>query len=96
MPGALTGPYGWRMRRFATGVGIFVGLYLMVRAVAEPFVIDITDPATYRNDWGGPHLAGVLAVHCGPGIVAAVLLVLALIRRRRSRPVTRAQRSTRA
>ena len=61
-----------------------LGAYLVVRAVAEPFVIDVTDPATYRNDWGGPHLAGVLAVHCGPGIVAAALMGRAALRRFRS------------
>jgi hypothetical protein len=53
-----------------------------VRAIAEPFVIDVGDPATYRDDWGGPHLAGVLAVHCLPGVVAAVLMVWRLRRRR--------------
>jgi hypothetical protein len=30
------------------------------KAVAEPFVIDLADPATYRNDWGGPSLLGFL------------------------------------
>ncbi|WP_229075008.1 hypothetical protein [Actinoplanes sp. DH11] len=60
-----------------------LGAYLIVRAVAEPFVIDTTDPATYAHDWGGPGLAGVLAVHMGPGLVAAVLM-LVVVRRRRS------------
>jgi hypothetical protein len=43
-------------------------------------VIDMGDPATYRHDWGGPSLIGVLAVHCG-----AVLLVIgyAAVRLRR-------------
>ena len=58
-----------------------LGVYLVVRAVAEPFVIDMSDPATYRNDWGGPHLAGVLAVHCGPGIAAAALMGRGVLRR---------------
>lgn len=66
-------------------VGIVFGLYLIVRAVAEPFVIDMTDPATYRQDWGGPSLAGVLLVHCGPGVVSAVLLGLAVRSWRRRR-----------
>lgn len=61
-----------------------IGVYLVARAVAEPFVIDMADPATYRHDWGGPHLAGVLAVHCGPGIVAAALMARAGLRRVRS------------
>ncbi|MDP9207454.1 MAG: hypothetical protein M3O65_02955 [Actinomycetota bacterium] len=65
-------------------VGLAVGLFLIVRAVAEPFVIDMSDPATYRNDWGGPSLFGVLLVHCGPGLVAAAAIATALIRRRSS------------
>lgn len=64
-----------------------LGLYLVGRAIAEPFVIDMGDPATYRDDWGGPSLAGVLAVHCGPGLIAAAVMTVALIRRRRQRNV---------
>ena len=73
------------MRKAAIVVGLAVGLYLIVRAVAEPFVIDLSDPASYRNDWGGPGLFGVLLVHCGPGVVAAVVIAMALLRRRSSR-----------
>jgi hypothetical protein len=62
-------------------LAISVGLYFIGRAVLEPFVIDVTDPATYHNDWGGPSLAGVLAVHCGPGILALAAMLLALRRR---------------
>jgi len=61
------------------------GLFLVARAIAEPFVIDITDPATYHLDWGGPHLAGVLAVHMGPGIIALALMIRTLTRRSRAR-----------
>jgi hypothetical protein len=67
---------------------VLIGLYLVARAIAEPFVIDLRDPATYSADWGGPHLAGVLAVHCGPGVLSAVLLTRWWRRRRR---VTAAQ-----
>lgn len=56
------------------GFGVLLGLYLIGRAAAEPFVIDMTDPASYRHDWGGSSLAGVMAVHCGPGIISAVLI----------------------
>lgn len=63
-------------------IGVLLGLYLIVRAVIEPFVIDPGDPSTYSKDWGGPHLAGVLAVHCVPGIVAAIVLGTLLVRRR--------------
>jgi len=73
------------MRRIGAVIGVLLGLYLIVRAIAEPFVIDVSDPATYRNDWGGPTLAGVLLVHCAPGIIAATLLAWALTRRRPSR-----------
>ena len=70
------------MRKAAVVVSLALGLYLIVRAVAEPFVIDMSDPATYRNDWGGPSLLGVLLVHCGPGVVAAIAIAMAMIRRR--------------
>lgn len=73
------------MRRVALVLGTLLAVYLVLRAVAEPFVIDVNDPATYRNDWGGPSLLGVLAVHCLPGVVSTVLLVV-LWRRRRARP----------
>ena len=72
------------MRNAAVVVGLALGLYLIVRAVAEPFVIDMSDPATYRNDWGGPSLLGVVLVHCGPGVVAAIAIAMAMIRRRSS------------
>jgi hypothetical protein len=91
------------MRKAATFIGLALGLYLIVRAVAEPFVIDMSNPATYRNDWGGPSLFGVLLVHCGPGVAAAVAIAMFLIRRRSSGRPTRAawpavgpQRGTRA
>lgn len=74
---------GRASRGALTALGVVVGLYLIGRAIVEPFVISLSDPATYRNDWGGPSLLGVLAVHCGPGIVAAGWMVAALVRRRR-------------
>jgi hypothetical protein len=67
----------WRIPLFV------LGLYFVARAVAEPFVVDFGDPGTYRDDWGGPSLAGVLAVHCGPGLVAAALMAWWFVRRRR-------------
>lgn len=74
-----------RLRRIGAVLGVLLGLYLIVRAIAEPFVIDPSDPATYRDDWGGPTLAGVLLVHCGPGVIAAALLAWVLARRRATR-----------
>ena len=72
------------LRRILTVLGLLLGAYLIVRAVVEPFVIDLNDPSTYRQDWGGPSLAGGLAVHCLPGIAAAGLFAW-WWRRRRSR-----------
>lgn len=72
------------MRRVAVVAAFVLGLYLIVRAVVEVAIVDYGDPDSYRLDWGGPSLAGVLAVHCGPGVLAAVLMVWWL-RRRASR-----------
>jgi hypothetical protein len=69
------------MRKAAGIVGLALGLFFIVRAAAEPFVIDMSDPATYRNDWGGPSLIGVLLVHMGPGVIAAVVIGMLLVRR---------------
>ncbi len=69
------------MRRIGVALLWLIGVYLVVRAVAEPFVIDMGDPATYRDDWGGPHLAGVLLVHTAAGVAAAVLMARRLRRR---------------
>ncbi|PZS34005.1 MAG: hypothetical protein DLM58_06570 [Pseudonocardiales bacterium] len=62
-----------------------LGAYLVGRAVLEPFVIDMGDPATYRHDWGGPSLLGVLAVHCGAAVVVIAYAVVWMRRRVRSR-----------
>ncbi|WP_319460130.1 hypothetical protein [Micromonospora sp. RTP1Z1] len=70
------------MRKIATVAGFVLGFYLVGRALVEPFVIDMTDPSTYRHDWGGPSLFGVLAVHCGLGLIAAAVMTRILIRRR--------------
>jgi hypothetical protein len=50
--------------------------------VVEPFVIDVSDPATYAKDWDGPSLAGVLVVHCGLGVLALVAMGAVVLRRR--------------
>lgn len=77
------------MRRLAVAAGTLIGLYLILRAIAEPFVIDVGDPSTYEDDWGGPSLAGVLLVHCGPGIVAAAVPAPVAAGARRSRRLDR-------
>lgn len=74
------------MKKVLLALAVVFGLYLIGRAIAEPFLLDMTNPATYRNDWGGPSLPGVLVVHCGPGVVAAALMI------RETRRVLRARR----
>ena len=73
------------MRKAAWGIGIVLGLFFLVRAIAELVVIDFSDPATYRDDWGGPSLIGVLLVHCGPGLLVVALGALYLVRRSKRR-----------
>jgi hypothetical protein len=70
------------MRKAAWTLGLVLGLYLVARAIVELFVIDMSDPASYQDDWGGPSLLGVLLVHVGPGLLAGVAITLALVRRR--------------
>ncbi|CAM3374518.1 PEP-CTERM protein-sorting domain-containing protein [Stackebrandtia soli] len=62
-----------------------VAAYFIVRAVVEPFVVDFSDPSSYENDWGGPSLIGVLAVHMVPGIIAAALLTFWLVKTKRTK-----------
>jgi len=62
------------MKKVLLGFGLVLGVYLIGRAIAEFFLIDFSDPASYRADWGGPSLAGVLAVHCGFGLVSLMLI----------------------
>ena len=71
-------------------IGGVLGAFLVARAIAEPFTIDMGDPATYANDWGGPNLLGVLAVHCGPGLLALATAFVLIRRRvgRRARPLS--------
>jgi len=69
------------MKRVALVAAIAVGLYLTGRAVAELLLIHWGSPATYRNDWGGPSLAGVLAVHCLPGLILPACLAWRIWRR---------------
>jgi hypothetical protein len=71
------------MRKLAWGIGIMLGLFFLVRAIAELVVIDFSDPATYRDDWGGPSLVGVLLVHCGPGLLVVALGVVYVVRRQK-------------
>jgi hypothetical protein len=70
--------------KFAAIVAAYLlGGYLVVRALVELVTIDYGDPASYEEDWGGPSLAGVLAVHCLPGALALVLMIWGARRVRR-------------
>ena len=57
-------------------VAYLVGMYLVVRAVVKLVTIDYGDAGSYEDDWGGPSLTGVLAVHCLPGVIAVSLMIL--------------------
>jgi hypothetical protein len=50
-------------------LGVVVALYLVGRGTAELFLLHYSHPSSYSHAWGGPTLAGVLAVHTGPGVV---------------------------
>jgi hypothetical protein len=63
--------------------------YLVVRGVVELVTIDYGDPDSYRSDWGGPSLAGVLAVHAGPGILVVAGTAVHHGRRRSRRRTSR-------
>ena len=84
--------YSWMVapsmkRGYLQWLGIVLGgilaLYLVVRGVVELFTIDYSKPSSYQRDWGGPHLAGVLAVHCGPAALVVAGLAYLLHRRKR-------------
>ena len=53
-----------------------VGAFFVVRAIVELVTIDYGDAASYEDDWGGPSLVGVLAVHCLPGVICLALMIL--------------------
>jgi hypothetical protein len=61
-----------------------LGIYRVLRGIGEFFVIDFHDPSSYEKDWGGPSLAGVLAVHVGPGLLALVASIVWLRHPRRA------------
>jgi len=77
----------WRRRlpRFSgAAVGGLLAAYLVVRGIVEFFVINYSRPESYREDWGGPSLAGVLAVHSGPGLAILIFAGVYLYRWRRA------------
>lgn len=72
------------LRAFLWTLGGLAGAYLVVRGVAEFFTVDYGNPASYRLDWGGPSLAGVFAVHSGPGLLVLIAAAGYVWRRARS------------
>ncbi len=68
------------VRSVGYGLGGIVALYLVGRAVAEFFTVDYSNPASYRDSWGGPSLVGVFLVHAGPGAAIVVAVVGYLFR----------------
>jgi len=62
-----------------------LGIYLLGRALVEPFIVDYHHPETYRQLWGGPTLVGVMAVHMLPGVLSTTLMVRRLRAWRRNR-----------
>ncbi len=66
-------------------VGGLLALYLVIRGIVEFFTIHYNDPASYQNSWGGPSLAGVLAVHSGPGFVILIAAAMIAWRKQRAR-----------
>ena len=73
------------MRKVVIALGLIVGIFFIVRAVVELLTIDYSDATSYADDWGGPSLAGVLLVHCGLGLIAAIWIGVYVWRRRSSR-----------
>jgi len=67
------------MKKFFTRLGLIfgyvLGIYLIIRAIVELVITDYGNSASYKNDWGGPTLIGVLAVHVVPGIIAFYLII---------------------
>jgi hypothetical protein len=63
----------------------FVAVYLVGRGIAEFWVVDYASRASYQDSWGGPSLAGVFAVHTGPGLIIVIMTAVWLYRRVRRR-----------
>jgi hypothetical protein len=73
------------LRTLGIGLAGLLSVYLIGRGIAEFFTVNYSDPASYRDDWGGPSLAGVFAVHSGPAVLVVLGWTICLHRRRRAR-----------
>ena len=76
------------MRRTALLAGAVLAVYLVGRGIVELFVINYHDPSSYRKDWGGPSLAGVLAVHTGPALLIIGALLVRMLRHRNAKGIS--------
>jgi hypothetical protein len=52
--------------------GGLIAIYAVGRGIAEFWVVNYSNPSSYRHSWGGPSLLGVFAVHSGPGLVVLI------------------------
>jgi hypothetical protein len=73
------------LRALGGVIGGVLAVYLVGRGIAEFFTVHYSDPASYRNNWGGPSLAGVFAVHTGPAVAIVAGTAVYLRRRLRTR-----------
>lgn len=73
------------MRIIGLAVAGLVAAFLIGRGIAEFWVVDYASPASYQQSWGGPSLAGVFAVHSGPGLIIVIMTSVWLYRRVRYR-----------
>ena len=72
------------MRKVVVVFAYLVGTYFVGRAIVELVTIDYRDASSYEDDWGGPSLIGVLAVHCLPGVIAIASMIWGARRLRRN------------
>lgn len=73
------------MRIIGLAVAGLVAAFLVGRGIAEFWVVDYANPPSYQQSWGGPSLAGVFAVHTGPGLIIVIMTAVWLYRRVRYR-----------
>ena len=82
----------WRRlvpRVLAVVLGSALAVYAVARGVAEFWLVNFDNPASYQNDWGGPSLFGVFLVHSGPGLAVIIGGLVWLVRGRRGKQTGR-------
>ena len=93
----LVGIFSRRLRRRSLRIAgltatSLVALYAVGRGTAEFWTVNYSDPASYAHSWGGPSLAGVFAVHSGPGFAVVIAAAWWLVWRRARHSGSRASR----